>query len=229
MNKVKLGIIIAVGILVLVGLFSYFYQEDKNIILEKEPNLTADERQIYEDRLAEAEAKLKQAETNEEKYNLYLLIGFQKYGLGRFAEAKAAYRNAEKYNEKKDYSVYTALYQVQLDMQDNEGARDSIKKAIEYGSGVADNWLKYIILEKERFNASNETLNGIYIEALGATAGQSDFDVMANYAQFLESTGNLQGAKEYWQKAAEANPGNKAVYDAEIKRLDALIQQQNAQ
>ena len=59
-----------------------------NGVEEKDPQLTAEERLIVENRLQEAQKKLTEATTNEEKFSAWMQIGFGQYGLGKYKEAK---------------------------------------------------------------------------------------------------------------------------------------------
>ena len=63
----------------------------------------------------------------------------------------------------------------------------------------------------------------IYTQALSATG--SNVNIVTFYAQFLEKIGDLKGAKAQWQKAIQINPSGKKDYQAEVTRLDKLINQ----
>lgn len=224
-TKVKLGLVAAAIIVLLVAIFfgMNFSTQQDNFIKEKDPQLTQEERKIYEDRLAEANEALKnQNLDNDERYNWVMFKGFQLHGLGKLEDALKQFIEASKLKPE-DSTAQVSLYTVYLDMQDNESARESIKKAIELKPTDPDIWKKYILLEKERFNASNELLTNLYSEALSKT--NNHVDIITAYATFLEEIGNLQAAKEYWQKAVEANPGRRSLYEEEIKRLEAKMQQ----
>jgi len=218
---IKIGIGIGLLLLILLGasLLNY-YNEQKLIIKEKDPGLTREDLAIYEQRMADGLKRLSEATTDEEKYELYLYLGQQKYGLGKYAEAKDYYKNAEQYNPNREYGVYTLLYQVELDMRDNQAAKKSILTALELGHKVADNWLKYIILEKDRLGADNDRLIQIYQDAFSATAGTvGEINIVTSYAQFLESIGQLDKSIQNWEKATVLYPERKAVYEAEIDRI----------
>lgn len=82
-----------------------------------------------------------------------------------------------------------------------------------------------MLLKKDKEHASNDEINGLYIEALQKTQTllTSYVDIHTAYASWLESVGNLQASKEYWQKAINLNPDNKKQYQAEVDRLNKLL------
>lgn len=228
-KEVKTGLIVLSALVVVVGLFvtaawlnHYNYQ--KTLIYEKDPNLTQDERKIYEDRLAQADAELAKGDISiEQRYDWLMYKGFQLYGLGKYKEATNFIAQAVDLNPD-NHTSYVAMYTVQLDMQDNRGAEKSIKRALELKPENADFWKKYIVLMQERFKLTTEEVSNLYKEALEKTS--SNIDIITSYASFWESVGNNRFAVEYWQKAKTANPGNSTVYEAEITRLDQKIQAQ---
>lgn len=149
--------------------------------------------------------------------------GFQLYGLGRLAESKVSFLAAAEIKNQ-DPNPFVALFQTQLDMRDYKGALISIKQALSLRDNNPDIWKKYIDLEQNQLVASNDEVNSLYIEAVNKTAGHPNHaDILVSYAIFLEKSGNLQGAIEYWQKALAVNPAGKAQYQAEIERLKERI------
>jgi tetratricopeptide (TPR) repeat protein len=226
MNKqIKIGIIISSVMLLLVLGFAglNYYLHDRNIIKVKDPQLSQENIKIYEDRLSKINESLKEEGlSTDAKYDRYLYKGFQLQALGRLYEAYEQYEKAREL--KPDMAnAYLSISLVLLEMNDNKGAAESIKKAIELRPDSADYWKRYILIEKEKFNASNDKLNDLYVQALNKTG--ENIDMITVYAQFLEEIGNLQPAKEYWQKAIEANPDRKALYQTEIKRVEEKMKQ----
>lgn len=222
-NKLKIGIVSAVIIVLGIAAYGIYANTEKdNFIKEKEVNLSASDRKIFEDRLTALMEQEKTAQSDEDKFGIYIQQGYNLQSLGKLAEAQAAFDKAIEIKPD-DFIGYAVMTQIQLDRGDNEGARSSIKTAIGKNPANADLWKKYIQIEIERFNASNDTINGLYVEALGKTS--SHIDMTTSYADWLEKAGNLQAAKEYWQQAGVINPNGKKIYDAEIKRLDALMKQ----
>jgi len=212
-NLLKIGI----SIFAIILGFLLLARPVNNFIEEKDPGLTAEERSIVENRLNEAQKKLTEVTTIEEKFSAQMQIGFGQYGLGKYKEAKESFLEAADL-EPDNYVVYVALYQVELDMKDNQSARKSIKKAISLKEGNPDLWRKYIQLEAERFSASHNKLNDLYLEALAKT--NSHLDIETLYAQFLEKSGDLKSALDVWKKVYEQMPD--PLYLQEIERLENL-------
>jgi len=224
MNKeLKIGLV-AGGVIVLLfallfGLNHYNYQ--KSLIRETERNLTEDERKIYEDRLVLADTELaKEDLTTESRFDLLMYKGFQLYGLGQLESAVNYYTQATKILPE-NVNAYVAIHTAQLDMNDIRGAQKSIRKALELSPTDPDIWKRYIVLEKERFNAGDEQINNLYIDALRETQGH--VDIITSYAVFLESTEKFQASIEYWQQAQTLNPEAHGLYQGEIDQLNTKL------
>jgi tetratricopeptide (TPR) repeat protein len=227
-KKVKIGIITAVTlVLVFAGYAAYKNWNYKaSFVKEVNRNLSAEDRKVYEDRIIAAKKGLEEAQSDEEKFNWTMNLGFNQYGLGSLADARKTFEQAIKLRPE-DANAHVALYQVQVDQGDNNGALASIRTAIRIEQENPDIWKKYVQLMIDRFSADNNTVSALYSDAVNKT--NSHIDIITSYAAWLEKSGNYQAAKEYWQKAIQKSPANKKLYEAEIKRLDALIKQQNAQ
>jgi len=215
---------IAVCILILLGVASYpiykNYQHKKSLIQVKDTGLTDAEKKPFEDRLAKDEQGLKDAKTDDEKYNWLLDTGYNLYGLGRLADAEKTFNQAASLQPGKPVA-YSGLFAVQVDMKDYKSASANIQKAISILPESPGLWKNYIALEIDRFNANNDQVNALYAEALNKT--KSNIDVMTSYATWLEKSGDLKSALDYWQQAVLINPDNKSTYETEISRLQKLV------
>lgn len=216
-------------IILITGLLYYNkIQNNKEIkkfmfVTELDPNLTAEERKTVEDRIAAMQEKINnppEGSTDDEKYGWNMEAGAQKLVLGKFMEAKEYFLTASNL-QPDNYTVYVALYQTFVNMTDYNSARDSIDKALSLVPNNADIWRKKIQLEKEKFNATNDQLEQLYTQAFESAGG--NVDIATVYAQFLEETGDLKAAIEQWKNAVKAYPQGKELYQAEITRLEGLI------
>jgi tetratricopeptide (TPR) repeat protein len=224
---VKWGIFSALflfGIAVALGLYLSHQKGDESahFILEKDPNLTQEERAVYDERLGLAREWL---ENNpdapaEEKFNYMMVEGFNLYGLGQFLKSKNVFLNASKISPEESVA-YAALSFVALDMEDNKGALNYIQKAIELSPTNADYYKKMITIKKDRFGADSEELNGLYVDALVKT--NNHIDIVTSYAKFAEESGKTLVAYEYWQKAIEIYPESASVYKKEMERLKKMM------
>jgi tetratricopeptide (TPR) repeat protein len=220
------GILYSTIIALIFVCFALLVESDEALISGKDPELSAEDRKVFEGKLSELEQILEIAENDDQKFNAYLRQGHYLFALGKYQHARRKFSLAADLKPE-EHSAYAALYEVQMAMNDNLGAKESINKAISLRADIADNWRKLITLEKERNNAGSDRLNGLYIDALRET--HSDINIITAYAAFLESIDNLQAAKEYWQLAITQNPAGKVLYDAEIMRIDGLLKERGLQ
>ena len=220
------------GILIIVVLMGFALsakkqQSQTNFVTEIQRNVTSEDRRVYEDRQADFLKKLSETNDDAEKYNIYLNLGFNSYVLGHLGDSKNYFEQAIQINADQ-YDVYQGLFHTQIDMEDYIGATASIKKAISIRKGNAGLWRDYIQFEIERVHAPNDFINNLFGEAITDTTQRGDAtnytDVITTYASWLEKVGNLQEAVNYWKKAIESNPDRKVVFQAEITRLNALIE-----
>jgi tetratricopeptide (TPR) repeat protein len=223
-KKVKIGII--VSILLVVGFAGYAIYKKGNVktsfVKEINRNLSPADRNIFEDRAADAQKKIDAAKTDDEKFGWYMQLGYNLQALGSLNAAQNAFESAVKLKPNDD-TGYAGLYQTQVDRGDYEGALASIKIAVDKNPQIPQYWKNYVLLEKEHFNASNDTLSALYSEAVVKTA--NNIDIITTYAQWLESTGNLGAAKEYWQKAIVLYPANKKLYQTKIDKINLQLKQ----
>jgi tetratricopeptide (TPR) repeat protein len=213
---------IVMAIIIISGFVAYpFYQNykyEKAIISEKDRSLNAEDKKIYEDRLAAINNQMGSA-NDDQKFSLYLQQGFNLYGLGKLAEAKLAYQKSIELKPKSS-QAYVALYQTEVEMNDYKEALKNIQKASELESGSSDIWKKYIQLEIDKVKSGNKKIKSLFVLALDKTKTDPSYpDMISYYATWLEGIGDKTGAKEQWQRAIEANPSASSTYQAEIDRL----------
>ncbi|MBX4191379.1 MAG: hypothetical protein KW804_01100 [Candidatus Doudnabacteria bacterium] len=217
--KVKVGIAICLLLLLAVLGFSYFQRDADKYPKEVSRNLTNEDRKIFEDRLAESRFKA-ETTSGEEKFGWQMQVGYNLSALGKLYDAENAFKQAIELKPD-EQTGYSALFQVQYDRGNYEEANKNIKTAIEKDEKNPDLRRKYIFLQQDKLNASNEKLDQLYIEALRAT--DSNVDIITVYAEYLERVGNLPKAIEYWKQAITLNSKNKALYQAEIVRIEKLV------
>lgn len=235
MSKKHIILILAVVtaiILILSAVGIYFrpksrLQESPPVNIEVPRNLTAEERKIYEDRLAQGYEILNQYQNNASTtpadfFKVYMHIGFQYYGLGKLTLAEEAYKKAAGFDPR-NYNAYTALYTLYLETGENDKALQAIQKAIELAPEKPDVWRKLIELKRDKLGASSEELNGIFQEAIQKTS--EHVDIIKLYAQFLENVGQYQKAWELWNVLHNHYP-QEEIYQREMDRLEKLKERQ---
>ena len=221
----KQQILAIIACLLIVGGFVGYnqwnkYKKQTSFIQEIDRNLSPEDRKVYEDRLVEAEKYIAEAQDNQAQSDALIYQAVQLSGLGQLALARDVFLEAVDINPE-NYNIYVHLYQVYFEMGDYKQAESGIQKSLELKSDNPDAWTRYILLEVEKFNRPEREIRDLYAQAGEAVLEKSD--IYTSYARYLEKIGDLQGAKEYWQKAIESNPTGRNIYEAEIKRIDEKL------
>jgi len=214
-TKFQLGILVLIGV-VIAGIFllkEYTYRS--NLILEKETNLTTEQKQIFLDRISEAQKNLEKTENVEEKYSWQLQMAFDVFALGKLDQAKNEFKKAIGYDSE-GVGAYVGLFETYKSMNDIKAARESILRAIDIRPANQDAWIKYLTFEIAQKSLKQETIVSLYEKALKQT--NNNIDIITNYARYLELINDMR-AVDYWSLAGEANPSMKETYQAEIERL----------
>src|SRR6185503_4071899 len=211
----KFGIIISLIFAVVVGGFAVYAAKTKTHSNTATKTLTEKQRQTYEGQLAQADADLAAASTDQDKSNFYQDKGLALASLGRSDEAKQAYAESIRLNPN-NAGAYSGLFALQVNTEDFDGAQQSIRKAIEL-EPTSTRWKKYIAFSQEQLNASDEAINTLYQDSLRSV--KNNKELITSYARFLEEIGNKPAAIEQWKKAIEIDAEHKAKYEAEMTRL----------
>jgi tetratricopeptide (TPR) repeat protein len=101
MKKNKLLILGGVAaLIVLLALGAWLYQrenENKDLVLQKDPGLTTDEKGFYNDRIAQLEQNFNNKElSDEERFQTHLSVGANYVLIGEFNKAKQHFEEATK-------------------------------------------------------------------------------------------------------------------------------------
>lgn len=223
MNKrLKQGIALAVIIFLLVVMFSIFYKSKDKIIKKVDRNLGEQQKSGIDNNLNEIDnqiLKINEGTPKDEIYSLYIQQGHEYYQLGDYASQRNSYLKASEIDPQNP-DVWAQLFQVNLDMKDYKNAKVSIDKSLTLNPSNPALWLSQISFEKQYLSVTDDRVNNLYTQAL--SKNPNSILLIQPYAQFLEQAGNLQAAKEYWQKAIVANPSSKSVYEQEIERIEKL-------
>lgn len=188
------------------------------IIKVKEVNLSSSELQLFTDRLAQANKmrqELPQDASPLAKRDVLVYRAAQLYGLGRLDEARQDYILAVQ-AAPEDYNVKLGLFEVYNEMSDYKMAEAAIVEAIRLAPLRPEHWRRYLAFKQDKLRASPAELDSLYKQALQKT--YSHVDIIALYARFLESIGNLAGASDQWREALKQSPDNK-LYQQELERL----------
>lgn len=223
MNKKIITIIVACVIILGIGGLAYSLQDrlPSNAILDKDPQLTDQEKQVINDKISEYKNITSDtSKSKEDRYKAYVQTGLQYFILGKYVDARLQYIEATKLLPENS-TAWAELYVVENAMQAYDLANKHIKKAITYNSANPQFWRWYLELAGP-LNVSTEKVDTTYQEALKQT--ESSADILALYAKFLEERKNdLAGAVTQLKLAIEKNPANQAQYQAEIERIQSKL------
>jgi len=226
MNSKRVIFISIVAILLLAGAF--LLQKKNNtqdqkkpvVIQDVEPSMTPEAKAFYEKRLADAEkavSELKPDAQNVDKFNAYRTLADAQFSLGKYNASKASFITALNLLPR-DWDTWYVYSTDLAAMKDYDTSLEAVKKAIEINPNNPDFWTWQINLEKDRFNASQDRLNSLYLDALKNT--KEDLSVVVAYARFLEEKGDKENAIRYWQKAIEINQAKSKDYQKEIDKFN---------
>ncbi len=223
-----IGVIICLVFLAGLGVFSWYELTHDGLVHEVSRNITNEDRKVFEDRITDSLRKLEETDDNAIKFDLYSKLGYDSYTLGHLKDSRKYFEKAIEITPT-EYGVHQGLFHTEIEMKDYAAAEKNIQQAIEIRPGSSNLWREYIDFKANVLNAPEDQMTLLYAEALDKTKNELTAltDITTSYATYLEKIGNLQAAKEYWQKAAEMNGDNRKAYDAEIKRLDALLKKAN--
>lgn len=230
MNK-RLIIILLIVIVILGGGGAlWYYKTHPNtdptvpIITYRDPKLSQEEIKPFLDRIDLAKKELAELANNtpkENKYQLLLKIGAEYYPIGELEKARDYDKQATDLIPT-DAAAWYSLASVEIHMQDYTAARTHIDKALSIEPANPEYWRTKLDLSRDIFHYSTDQMKDLYKQALDGT--HEHVDIVAYYAKFLDSSGDLAGAVAQWKKAIEKNPDGKASYEKEIKNIQAKVQ-----
>jgi tetratricopeptide (TPR) repeat protein len=219
-NKRKIILYIALAVLVAAAIAYGIWrqtQDNTRYSLKQINGLPEEQRQDARKSEAEnLEQEIKDLPADargEQRYALYIKLAEIRQQLGEYDAAIAAVDkiSPENQNNTRVWELYSSLYRAKGDIGK---ARASIRRALDIDGENVNDWVSFIELSKD---VGDKPLTDLYNEALSKT--HNNVNVVIAYAKALEDIGNLDGAVAQWQKALQLNPADKAVYDAQIKRL----------
>ncbi len=221
-NKIKYLIAACLLIALAIGGYAIYDAQQKKIArsAEVQRDLSTKQKLDLEQKVSEANKVLEVTAIDERKYDAFVDKAEALFKLGRLAQAKDAVSLAINIFPDRT-QAYSALFDIQVDMQDYRAAEATIKTIMAKNSS-STYWNQYIDFKKDKLAATTEQLDALYNEALAKT--ENNINIITAYAKFLEQSGNTQKAIEYWKKAGETDPDDKATYDAEITRLGGTVE-----
>ncbi len=224
MKKTYIIIAIIIGLLLIAGGGYYIHQQqEKKYTNTQDPKLTNDELSSIDGKIKELENSIeskKNSATKEDLFKLQMELATQYRLRGRLLDARNELREAMK-TLPDNISPWTELYVVENERGDYAAAEEALKKSLEINAANAQAWRWYIELKRDKLNASEAELRDLFREALDKTS--QHVDIITIYAQFLEQHNDLPGAVQQWKIAIQQNPAGKAIYEAEIARIQEKL------
>lgn len=223
MKKNRLLYITLVAVIVVIAAGAAVYAVRKNrsqkaaLVTYKDPGMAPTELKPYEDKISAIEQKLNDSSVSkDEKYQLYLQLGFDSFALGQYVKAQEAFTEASKLKKDND-TPWAQLYVTESAMKDYKAALRHLDKAISLNPGNPQYWRWKIELAEGPLAYAKEEQAKVIDEALQKTNRAADILVLN--ARFLIGQDKRQQAKAALEEAMEKNPSGKALYQQEIERL----------
>ena len=218
-NFLIVGVIAGV-ILIAGGIFAFWYISiyqgyNPKQIVYRDPKFTDQEKQVFLDRIKEADEKLSNASTIDERYKLLVDRGVQYYSLGMLVEARDSYQRAAELLPKNP-TAWAELYHTELLMENFIRANRAIDKALEINDGNPQYWIWKIENAKDHLSATDKEIEDMYKEGVKASHAP---ELYVRYSRYLEEHGDLAGAVTQLKFAIEINPSAKEAYEEEISRI----------
>lgn len=218
-NFLIFGIIVSV-ILILGAIFTYWYISiyqgyNPKQIVYRDPKFTDQEKQVFLDRIKEADEKLVKVSTVDERYKLLVDRGVQYYSLGMLVEARDSYQRAAEILPKNP-TAWAELYHTELLMENFIRANRAIDKALEINNSNPQYWIWKIENAKDHLSATDAEIEDMYKEGIKASHTP---ELYVRYSRYLEEHGDLAGAVTQLKFAIELNPSAREAYDEEITRI----------
>jgi len=153
-------------------------------------------------------------EDMDKKLNTLTLISEYQQMLGRYGEAKKALETA--LGLKVNSRLLQSYAQLLFTMGARENAVPYVDAAIMFAPETPELWrLKLDMLSE--INKNDLTVMGpVYREAIEAT---NNLDMVTMYAAYLGRQGKKDEAIQYWQRAQQISPKQRAAYQQEIDAL----------
>lgn len=225
MPKLKIaGIIALVLILGAAALWWFKFNHNSGSNLKNVDNhLTSDQKKIYTDKIAQAEAHLKQIPANSsgktEAADTYVFLGQQYFGLGQLNKSVAEYNLSLKIDPMHETALLGLAQTLEVG-GDKNGASSALEKVVTNDPNNPDAWLQYIDI-RQALGDTNQQLDSMYTQALAGTS--RNINVLTKDAEFQEKIGNIGQAISIWQEAGRTYPDNAVIYNAEAARLQATL------
>lgn len=157
-------------------------------------------------------------DTNKAKFNTALSNGSNAFNQKDYTKAISYFNEALGYN--KSDVVYVRLFSAYSAQGNWTKALEMINQAISVNPVYTDYWIYKMVAMDEKTSATFGELKTVYNDGLNKVDPKTKINLLTNFARIAENNGEKGEAISVWTKAIEVYPQNKAIYQAEIDRLN---------
>ncbi len=118
--------------------------------------------------------------------------------------------------------IYARLHSVYSVQGNTVEAINAINKAISKNQLWTEHWVTKLVYMDEKTKTSFDELKKIYVDGLTKVDSRTKPNLVTTFARIAEKGGMKDEAIAAWQKAIELYPTNKAIYQAEIDRINSI-------
>lgn len=175
------------------------------------------QKQKLETELAQFQKSLGAFDTPEnlgKKLNTLTLISEYQQMLGKYGDAKKTLETALKI--KTNSRLLQSYSQLLFTMGARENAVPYVDAAIMFAPETPELWRLKLDMLSEINKNDLSVMDSVYRDAIEAT---NNLDMVTMYAAYLARQGKKEEAIQYWQKAQQIFPKQRATYQQEIDAL----------
>ena len=219
-EKIRYAIAAAVVIVLAVGIFLFDKTRKKQDFIPDHPiTITPDQKTMLEKEIADYKDKISKSSNNSDRMGLYLAIGIDEEGLGKFEDAKNAFLKAAE-EQPNSYLPWSDLASLYDQVGDNSKQQDAVKRALTLGPNDPLNWQKSIEFDRYKLKLSDSELRTEYANAFKAT--NDDLGLHRDFASYLEQMKAYSDELAQWQFIVSKNPSDQTA-KSEVTRLQVLL------
>ncbi len=175
--------------------------------------MTAETKTHWEEKRAEAQAKI---DKKENLVQSYLELGDFERSLGNLKEALTAYNNSLAIQD--GAVIRSRIADIYAEAGDYASAEAYYRKSIEINSTSYIYWRKLTEFMYDKLPDRRGELKSIYLEAINKADRIQKVDVITAYARYLDNIGDYKQSLDQWEQALILAPDNESI-KAEVEAL----------
>ncbi len=205
---------------VLEASLNFEFQDDENeVILNEEMEITPEMKQIYEDRIKDAEANILLGGDDDFQMTNYSNLALNKKYLGEYEASFNAYLKALELDPR-FRTGWLALVDLLIDMEAYETAQSAMDKAMDVNKYESINYIKQANLYKVT-SKPKEDVYATYDAGIEITGGTTMlYDA---YAEYAKRNKDYEKAILMYEKVKKAEPLNTEAIDRKIEKIKSKM------